>query len=98
MLKISKFEITKKSIFATSKDILNTAKLVEIYIACDDFVKFLAQYQLHHAYSLEAMRLTHHSGFKCFKYLYDYIVQEIVPFYFSESYSYYRFVDLGKTP
>jgi hypothetical protein len=60
--------------------VLNTSKLLETFIACDDFIKKLFQYQLDHdcqtekntgmMSELEMMSIVifyHHSGFKYFK-------------------------------
>jgi hypothetical protein len=38
----------------------------------------------------------HHSGFRCFKYYYEQIVQKAFKSYFPQSYSYCRFVNLMK--
>lgn len=58
--------------------VLNTTKLLEIFIACDDFVKKFSPYQLESNYQTdkntemmsesEMMSIVifyHHSGFKC---------------------------------
>lgn len=89
--------------------ILNTTKLAEIFIECDDFCKKLSAYQLENNFETEPISelmsgsemmsiviYYHHSGFKCFKYYYEYIIQKVLKSYFPKSYSYTRFVNLMK--
>jgi hypothetical protein len=89
--------------------VLDTTKLVEIFIACDDLTKKLSTYCLENNLSeqscerlmseSEMMTIViyyHHSGFRCFKYYYEQIVQKAFKSYFPESYSYCRFVNLMK--
>lgn len=89
--------------------ILNSTKLVEIFIECDDFCKKLSTYLLANDFEAESsselmtesemMSIViyyHHSGFKCFKYYYQCIIQEVLKSYFPKTYSYSRFVNLMK--
>lgn len=89
--------------------ILNTTKLIEIFLECDDFCKKISTYQLENNFETEPISelmsesemmsiviYYHHSGFKCFKYYYECIVQRILKSYFPKSYSYTRFVNLMK--
>jgi hypothetical protein len=82
-------------------------KLVEIFVACDDFTKKLAGYCLeNNLEQKQTQRLMsesemmaiviyyHHSGFKCFKYYYEQVIQKAFKSYFPQSYSYCRFVHL----
>lgn len=87
--------------------ILDTTKLTEIFIQCDDFCKKLHAYQLANNYEMhvpdklmtesEMMSIVifyHLSGMKCFKYYYQQCIQKSLSSYFTNSYSYYRFVYL----
>jgi hypothetical protein len=87
--------------------VLNTTKLIEIFIACDDFQQKLSHYQLAQDYHTETscQQMTesemmtivifyHHSGMKCFQYYYECIIQEKLKSYFPTAYSYSRFVYL----
>ena len=87
--------------------VLNATKLVEIFIACDDFQQKLNAYQLQQAYQTEpaCQQMTesemmaivifyHHSGMKCFQYYYECIIQRTLKSYFPTAYSYSRFVHL----
>lgn len=87
--------------------VLDTTKLVEIFIACDDFSKKLASYCLEHNLQppqtapmmseSEMMAIViyyHHSGFRCFKYYYQQIIQKAFKSYFPTAYSYSRFINL----
>jgi hypothetical protein len=89
--------------------ILNTTKLTEIFIECDDFCKKLSAYQLDNNFETqfisklmsesEMMSIViyyHHSGFKCFKYYYECIIEKVLKSYFPKSYSYARFINLMK--
>jgi hypothetical protein len=89
--------------------ILNTTKLAEIFIECDDFCKKLSAYQLENGFETEPISelmsesemmsiviYYHHSGFKCFKYYYECIIQRVLKSYFPKSYSYTRFINLMK--
>lgn len=85
--------------------ILDTTKLTDIFIVCDDFSQNLSTYCL--AYQTpkqpadrlmsesEMMAIVifyHHSGFKCFKYYYEQIICKALCSYFPLTYSYCRFV------
>ena len=87
--------------------VLNTTKLLEIFISCDDFTKKLSQYQLESNYQTEKntemmsesemmaiVIFYHHSGFKCFKYYYECVIQGTLKSSFPRTYSYSRFVNL----
>ncbi|SFF39568.1 hypothetical protein SAMN04488541_103057, partial [Thermoflexibacter ruber] len=91
------FNINKYSIFenctiaeCNSKNtmylILNTTKLIEIYITCDDFAKKFEQYQLSQGQVVPQEKMScseimaiviyyHISGMKCFKYYYQSIIK-----------------------
>ncbi len=85
--------------------VLDTTKLTNIFIVCDDFSKNLAHYCLAYETPKQpAARLMsesemlaivifyHHSGFKCFKYYYEQIIQKALRSYFPATYSYCRFI------
>ncbi len=87
--------------------VLDTTKLTNIFIVCDDFSKNLAAYCL--AYQTpqppaerlmsesEMMAIVifyHHSGFKCFKYYYEQIIGKALRSYFPHTYNCCRFVYL----
>jgi hypothetical protein len=89
--------------------ILDTTKLIEIFMECDDFCKKLSAYQLENRFETgpatgamsesEMMAIVifyHHSGFKCFKYYYEGIIKKILKSYFPKAYSYARFVNMMK--
>lgn len=89
--------------------VLDTTKLVEIFIACDDFSKKLGEYCLENNLQgskterlmseSEMMAIVifyHHSGFRCFKYYYQQVIQKIFKSYFPSTYSYSRFIHLMK--
>lgn len=78
--------------------VLDTVKLVEIFVACDDFSKKLSTYGLEENLPAEKVERTmsesermaivifyHHSGFKCFKYYYEQVVQKAFRSYFPKS-------------
>lgn len=88
--------------------VLDTTKLTNIFIVCDDFSQHLASYCLEQGLEKQAScpRLMsesemmaivifyHHSGFKCFKYYYEQIIQKAFHSYFPLTYSYCRFIHL----
>lgn len=89
--------------------VLDSLKLTEIFIVCDDFVKKLSAYCLQQGLEQEKVEALmsesemmaivifyHHSGFRCFKYYYEQIIQKAFKSYFPHSYSYPRFVHLMK--
>jgi len=89
--------------------VLDTGKLVEIFIACDDLSKKLQAYCLHNQLEgstqaglmseSEMMSIVifyHHSGFRCFKYYYQQVIQKAFKSYFPRTYSYSRFVNRMK--
>ncbi len=64
--------------------VLNTTKLTEIFIECDDFCKKLSQYLVANELDSNSLRRSmddsemmaivifyHHSGFRCFKHYYQ---------------------------
>lgn len=89
--------------------ILDTTKLTEIFIQCDDFCKKLHEYQIENGYSIDILEPTmsesemmtivifyHLSGMKCFKYYYEHCIKNHLNSYFPDTYSYSRFVNLMK--
>lgn len=89
--------------------ILNTTKLTEIFFESDEFSKKLSAYLSENNYQTHALDglmsesemmsiviFYHQSGFKCFKYYYQQIIQKYLRSYFPQSYSYSRFVNLMK--
>lgn len=89
--------------------ILSSTKLTEIFITCDDFCKKISSYCLANNYEVETITETalmsesemmtiviyfHHSGFRCFKHYYEFVVQQALKSYFPHTYSYSRFVHL----
>ncbi len=89
--------------------VLDTTKLTEIFIACDDFSKKLSAYclannlqqenpegKMSESEMMSIVIFYHHSGFRCFKYYYEQIIQKVFKSYFPQSYSYSRFVNLMK--
>lgn len=90
--------------------LLNTTKLTEIFIECDDFLKGIKDF--FDAQSLpdpngrvkkrarmmtESEMMTiiiyyHFSGFKCFKWYYNYVIKKIFASYFPATFSYNRFI------
>jgi hypothetical protein len=90
--------------------ILNTTKLIEIFIECDDFCKKLNSYLLEsnletdlfftgmmcESELMAVVIFYHHSGFKCFKYFYECIILDKMKDYFPNAFSYSRFVNQMK--
>jgi len=88
---------------------LQTSKLVEIFVMCDDFCKKFSQYHLDNGFQSEPptqgmceseiitiVIFYHLSGFKCFKYYYRCIVCGPLKPYFPNTYSYPYFVAMMK--
>jgi hypothetical protein len=88
---------------------LDTTKLIEIFVKCDDFCKSLATRQLSehvksnyhqkHMSDSEIMSIAifyHLSGFKCFKYYYQHCICHQLKSYFPEAYTYSKFVNKMK--
>ena len=87
--------------------ILDTTKLTDIFIQCDDFCKILNAYQIENNLTMEkeetlmsesemmsVVIFYHLSGMKCFKYYYQQCIQKHLSSYFPDTYSYNRFVHL----
>lgn len=88
--------------------VLDTTKLTNIFIVCDDFSLNLSGYCLEQQFDnqptparlmseSEMMAIVifyHHSGFKCFKYYYEQIIRKAFRSYFPLTYSYSRFIQL----
>jgi len=87
--------------------ILNSLKLIEIFVQADDFLKIFAQtaqYRLlgHASWRSRMSRSEvmailvyyHYAGFRCFKWYYQNVVQITLSSYFPESCSYEQFVKL----
>ena len=88
--------------------VLDTTKLAEIFINCDDFCKELNAYELsqnceHATISANQSGLStsemmsivifyHHSGMRCFCWYYQQVLQKHFMSYFPELYSYNRFI------
>jgi len=88
---------------------LQTSKLVEIFVMCDDFCKKFSQYHLENGLESELptqgmseselmsiIIFYHLSGFRCFKYYYLYVVCGPLKSYFPNTYSYAHFVAMIK--
>ena len=87
--------------------ILNSTKLVEIFMEVDDFVKNLEKSPIYEGCfgfmpqdskmsKSEIMTLCiyyHHSGMRCMKWYYQEIVQKVLKSYFPNAYSYEHFVN-----
>ena len=87
------------------RTVLDTLKLTEIFIQCDDFCQ---QFQLHcrqagyekeanprQMHESEMMTILiyyHHSGMKCFKYYYEQIIAKVLRSYWKKPYAYEAFV------
>jgi len=85
--------------------ILDTTKLTEVFIACDDFMKESAPYfqskllgiEKHNGGLSKSEIMTiciyyHMSGFRCFKWYYQHVILGILNSYFPSAYSYNRFI------
>lgn len=97
-------ELNKTKITAMTQT-LQTSKLVEIFVACDDFCKKLRAHHIENglAYEKPTERMSeseimaivifyHLSGMKCFKYYYEQYIQVHLKSYFPDSYAYPYFV------
>jgi hypothetical protein len=105
---MSNFVIAQNKDYPVMTPILNTTKLVEIFIECDDFCQKLHSHLLANDLHLEQVGTMaesemmsivifyHHSGFKCFKYYYECIILGRLRSYFPAALSYSRFVNLMK--
>lgn len=89
--------------------ILNVTKLIQIYIACDDFSLALQDYLKEDGLALKdsdhrrkmslserlaIMIFYHQSGFKCFKWYYLHVIRGMLKDYFPDAYEYNSFVEL----
>ena len=85
--------------------VLDTLKLTEIFICCEDFCKDFQSHCLQEGYEKEiklgqmheSERMTiliyyHHSGMKCFKYYYEQIIIKVLRSYWKKPYAYAAFV------
>jgi hypothetical protein len=87
------------------RTVLDTLKLTEIFIHCDDFCQQFQHHCLQEGYEKEALprqmheseMMTiliyyHHSGMKCFKYYYEQIIAKALRSYWKQPYAYAAFV------
>jgi hypothetical protein len=88
------------------RTILDTLKLTEIFIVCDDFCQEFEHYSLSQCYEQPARKerqmsqsemmsiliFYHHSGMKCFKYYYEQIILKLLRSYWKKPYAYEAFV------
>jgi len=89
------------------RTVLDSLKLTEIFIYCDDFCKEFNHYSLAQAYPAEAetkerqmsdseimsiLIFYHHSGMRCFKYYYEQIICKALLSYWQQPYTYAAFV------
>ncbi len=86
------------------RTVLDTLKLTEIFIACDDFCKHFQHYSMSQLQQpLKARQMCdsemmaivifyHHSGMKCFKYYYEHIISKLLASYWKKPYTYAAFV------
>jgi hypothetical protein len=88
------------------RTVLDTLKLTEIFIACDDFCQEFQHYSISQAYQQPAKKerqmsesemmsiliFYHHSGMKCFKYYYEQIILKLLRSYWKKPYAYAAFV------
>lgn len=84
--------------------ILNTTKLTEIFIFCDDFEQVFQPYcqkkligystegQLSKSEMMSIYIFYHHSGIRCFKWYYQFAILRHLGSYFPSAYSYSRFI------
>ena len=87
------------------RTVLDTLKLTEIFISCDDFCQQFQHYSMSQSYGLarkerqmcdsEMMSILifyHHSGMRCFKYYYEQIILKLLRSYWKKPYTYEAFV------
>lgn len=87
------------------RTVLDTLKLTEIFIACDDFWKEFQRYlleqgdepaaklrQMNESEMMSILIFYHHSGMKCFKYYYEQIICKVLRSYWQQPYAYEAFV------
>ena len=91
---------------------LNTTKLVEIFIECDDFIKGIHDFldaqslpnpsdksrkrarKMSESEMMTIVIYYHFSGFKCFKWYYNFVIRKLFKSYFPTAFSYTRFIQL----
>jgi hypothetical protein len=87
------------------RTVLDTLKLTEIFINCDDFCqqfqlhclqegyeKEVKPRQMHESEMMTILIYYHHSGMKCFKYYYEQIISKALRSYWKKPYAYAAFV------
>lgn len=88
------------------RTVLDTLKLTEIFIACDDFCQEFQRYSMSQAYQqperkerqmsdsemMSILIFYHHSGMRCFKYYYEQIISKLLNSYWQKPYAYAAFV------
>jgi hypothetical protein len=86
------------------RTVLDSLKLTEIFIACDDFCKHFQHYSMSQLYQplkerqmcdsemMAILVFYHHSGMKCFKYYYEQIIAKLLRSYWRKPYAYEAFV------
>ncbi len=87
------------------RTILDTLKLTEIFISCDDFCQHFQHYsmgqadeperkprQMHDSELMSILIFYHHSGMRCFKYYYEQIITKLLRSYWKKPYAYEAFV------
>ncbi len=87
------------------RTVLDTLKLTEIFISCDDFCQQFQHYSMSQAYEparkerqmcdsemMSILIFYHHSGMKCFKYYYEQIITKLLGSYWKKPYAYEAFV------
>ena len=91
---------------------LNSTKLTEIFIECDDFIKGIKEFmdrqslpcpdeksrnrarQMSESEMMTIVIYYHYSGFKCFKWYYNFVIRKLFKSYFPNAFSYSRFIQL----
>jgi hypothetical protein len=87
------------------RTVLDSLKLVEIFIVCDDFCKEFEHYsmsqgqqrppkerQMSDSELMSILIFYHHSGFRCFKYYYQQVILKAMGSYWKKPYAYEAFV------
>jgi hypothetical protein len=86
------------------RTVLDSLKLTEIFIACDDFCQHFQHYSMSQANQpikerqmcdsemMAILIFYHHSGMKCFKYYYEQIICKLLRSYWKKPYAYEAFV------
>lgn len=91
---------------------MNSTKLTEIFIECDDFIKGIKEFmdrqslpcpdeksrnrarQMSESEMMTIVIYYHYSGFKCFKWYYNFVIRKLFKSYFPNAFSYSRFIQL----